>query len=363
MQRRAAIAAALLWLTACAPASPTANPTGSAEESLEPPPSASTPESMGASPTAVGWRQLSIEGSAPAAREDHTWTLTPDGATAYLFGGRDGSTVFGDLWAYDLATDTWRVGDDTGRPPARFGHNAAWVEGIGLVIFAGQAGAAFFGDLWAYDPATNAWSELPTGGASPVARYGSCAAVGPDGRLWISHGFTADGRRFADTWAYDFAVSAWTDETPPADQPVSRCLHGCWWTDDGAFVLYAGQTTGVTALGDRWQLTPGERPGTNAWIQLDPEPRPADRNLYAQARWAAAMLVIGGQGLDGGYLADAWLLADGGDTTLVEVDGAPPGRAGAEMIADPAHSRILLFGGTDADGARDDLWELTIPVS
>ena len=47
-----------------------------------------------------------------------------------------------------------------------------------------------------------------------MARYGTCAAVAPDGRLWISHGFTADGVRFSDTRAYDFATGAWTDETP-----------------------------------------------------------------------------------------------------------------------------------------------------
>ena len=78
-------------------------------------------------------------------------------------------------------------------PAARFGHEAVWVDGIGLVVFAGQNGPNFFNDLWAYEPASATWRQLPSNGAVPVPRYGTCAAVGPDGRLWISHGFTADG--------------------------------------------------------------------------------------------------------------------------------------------------------------------------
>src|SRR5919108_369045 len=142
------------------------------------------------------------------------------------------------------------------------------------------------------------WRQLLATGAVPVPRYGTCAAVGADGRLWISHGFTQDGNRFADTVAYDFASGGWADETPVGDAPGARCLHGCWWTDADRFVLYAGQTTGVTALGDRWELTRGERPGTNTWAQLSGT-APPERNLYAYARVAGATPVAGGAGRPG----------------------------------------------------------------
>jgi len=284
-----------------------------------------------------------------------------DGAVAYLFGGRasDGAAL-GDMWAYDLAADAWTQLHADG-PPARFGHEAVWVDGVGLVIFAGQAGATFYNDLWAYDPGAALWSELPAGGAVPVARYGTCAALGPDGRLWISHGFTAEGNRFADTLAYDFDARAWTDNTPAADRPVARCLHGCWWTDDDRFVLYAGQTTGVTALGDLWQLDPGERPGTAAWSQVTAS-LPPERNLYAKTRIDAATLAFGGQALDSTYLAGLWSFPDGGTGAVsVETTGdEPPGRAGAELIWDAARGRLLLFGGKSDAGALGDLWALPL---
>jgi galactose oxidase-like protein len=278
---------------------------------------------------------------------------------ALLFGGRDGPTVYDDLWAYDLAGDAWtQLAPNGPAPPGRFGHNAVWADGIGLVIFAGQNGSDFYNDLWAYDPTANDWRQLPAIGARPVARYGSCAAVGPDGRLWISHGFTSEGTRFADTRAYDFELGAWTDETPRGNLPVNRCLHACWWTTDGRFVLYGGSTTGLTALADEWMLRAG------AWSQVGDGTPPA-RNLYAAVKIDPRVtLVVGGLALDGGYLDDAWLFDEAQAAPIAfAVKGArPPGRSAAEMIFDATGRRVLLFGGKNDSGTLGDLWELSLPT-
>ena len=323
-------------------ATPMATPTPGQTPRFTPVPSPSA-----APPT---WSELAVAGG-PPAREDHTWTVAEGDAVAYLFGGRDGATVHGDLWAFDLEADQWTAVATDGGPAPRFGHEAVWVEGIGLVVVFGQAGATFFDDVWAFDPVTAAWSQLPSSGEVPLARYGSCAAVAPDGRLWISHGFTSDGTRFADTRAYAFDTGVWADVTPDGEVPVNRCLHGCWWTDAGEFTLYAGQTTGVTALGDRWVLADG------SWSSGDGQ-LPAARNLSARARFDATTLVVGGQGVDGGYLDDGWwLLDDGSDAVPLVAEGQlPPPRAGSEMIVDG--DRVLLFGGRNAEVAFADVWEL-----
>ncbi len=286
-------------------------------------------------------------------------TLAGEGTTALLFGGRDGGTVFGDLWSYDLAADAWTQLEPPPGPAPRFGHEAAWVDGIGLVVFAGQAGPQFFNDLWAYDVESNAWRQLPSSPDAPIPRYGTCAAIGPDNRLWVSHGFTTDGTRFSDTRAYDFPTGTWTDETPASgERPVERCLHACWWTASGDFALYAGQTTGVTALGDRWRLRAG------AWTR-DDGTLPPDRNLYANARVTGGTLIFGGQALDGSYLADAWVLPDDApDAVPLDLGAASvPTRAGATLVADAARERILMFGGRDDTGSHGDTWELVnIPL-
>jgi len=364
MQRRSRLSATVVVLVVTALTACVASPSPIEPEEASASPTAVASASPSAAPTEgpTGWRELSASGAAPAPREDHTWTVDGDGAIAYLFGGRDdsGYGAYGDLWAYDLATDTWRQLD--GGPPARFGHNAAWVPGIGLVIFAGQAETTFFNDLWAYDPDADSWTQLPGNGDRPVPRYGSCAALGPDGRLWISHGFTSEGSRFADTRAYDFATGEWSDETPTGAAPIERCLHACWWTNRDQLTLYAGQTNGVTSLGDRWGLTVGPRPGTNAWQELDQDGSPPSaRNLYAAARWELGTLIFGGQALDGTYLGDAWLLSDDGTHTQVAPGVAgPSSRSGAELVADPGRGRVLLFGGKSGASVFGDLWELTL---
>lgn len=365
MSLRPALLIPGLLLAACTTAVPVSPSPG------EPSGTGSTPQATGspeatATPTAeptpepARWSALDVA-NGPSAREDHSWTLAPDGR-AYLFGGRDGGTVFGDLWAYDLADGSWeQLEPDGSAPRERFGHGAAWVEPIGLVIHAGQVGTTFFDDLWAYDPQSNAWRLLPAPQTRPLARYGSCATLGPDGRFWISHGFTSENARFADTWAYDFTAGAWTEQTPPAERPVNRCLHACWWTAD-QLVLYGGQTTGTNSLGDLWAFDAGERPGTSEWAQLDGSLPPA-RNLYASARLDEATLVFGGQGNDRGYLDDLWLIDDASleASQVVPAGEGPAPRSGAEMVVDPDGGRVLLFGGRDADESFADLWELSLP--
>jgi hypothetical protein len=335
---------------------PTATTAPGTAGTTAPPPSGDVPESG-------TWALLEVGGPVPGAREDQTWTVGEEGSI-YLFGGRDGSKVFGDVWRFDPAAGTWTRdrGQQGVAPAPRFGHEAAWVPGLGLVVWAGQAGATFFDDLWVYEPDGGTWRELPSGGNAPVARYGSCSGIGPDGRLWISHGFTEDGTRFADTRAYDFATGAWVDETPAGDGPFERCLHACWWTADGRFALYGGQTTGTPALGDLWFLAPGaDDAATSTWTEA-PAPEPAARNLAAVARRDPLTVMFGGRGLDGEPLDDTWLFADGGPGFVPLDTGAqaPPARSAAAMVYDAAGERFLLFGGV-GDDAFDDVWELTFP--
>ena len=362
--------AVVLFIAACGgtttpPVSttPSATPTASAP-AAEPSPSASeaaTPEPPRDLPTA--WSLLTPTGDLPAAREDHTWTVDPATGTAYLFGGRDGSTVFGDLFAFDLATHAWRRLDPAGTTPhARFGHEANWVPGVGLVVFAGQASSTeFFGDLWVFDPAQTAWTQLPNTGDAPVPRYGSCSGLAPDGRLWISHGFTKDGNRFFDTKAYDFALQAWIDLTPDGRVPVERCLHACWWTANRTFTLYGGQTTTVAALGDAWSLAPGgaDTPGT--WTPVEGT-LPVERALTAFATYGAVELLFGGRAIDRAYLADAYVVdSSGAFVPLATTGTGPAARASATLISDFARARAILLGGIGSDGAFADIWQLGAP--
>jgi hypothetical protein len=366
--RRLAILAVLVALVAGAcgadarsappPAGPSSTavaPTLSADPGRSPGPATASPLPTPTSPT---WRQVTVDGPSPAGREDHTWTADPATGSIWLFGGRDGGTVFGDLWRYDPAGSAWsRVEPEGPAPDGRFGHTGTWVPGKGLVIWSGQAGSRFFADLWAFDPESNRWAELPARGAVPPARYGSCAALAPDGRLWVSHGFTQDAGRFSDTVAYDFGAGTWADTT--AEGPVIRCLHDCLFTPDGAFLLYAGQTTGAPAIGDLWirPADAGWSPGPAA------EPVPPPRQLYGLASRASAAYVFGGGGADGTKLGDLWRLDLESLTwqALQPTGVAPAARSGSAMAAHAGSGAILMFGGTDGAAGLADVWQLTAP--
>jgi hypothetical protein len=332
------------------------------EPSASPSPSASplvdgSPEVIGQSalPTfkEPAWKKIT-PAKGPAAREDHTWTVDADSRYAYLFGGRDGGKSFDDLWRYDLETDTWEKLLPGGKgPSARFGHSAVWADGFGVVVFAGQRGADFFGDLWGYDPASDKWTLLPANGEVPKKRYGTCMIVGPDGRLWISHGFTFAGR-FDDTRAYNLTRKRWASIAPDGRRPGERCLHDCFRSASGELVLYGGQDNSVRALGDLWVTRPNGK-----WKRED-DPQAKPRRLYAVTEAGDHAWIFGGAGKDDQLLGDLWRVDR---ETLkfkrIEVPGPnPAARAAGTLITDVVGGRLLLFGGK-AQSAKGDVWQLT----
>ena len=343
------------------------------DEAATPPPSPGSPavsplpsESPPASdppPGAALWTRLSPPGPGPSARDGHTWTVDPSSGLAYLFGGRNDKSALGDLWVYDLAADAWRQSHPEGpSPAARFGHVAAWVDGVGLVVFAGQTGSSsLLGDMWAYDPDADHWSELRSPGVRPAARTRSCAAVGTDGRIWISHGASKGSVDLTDTWAYDPAADRWSVETPKGTLPVARSGHRCWWTADGRLALYAGETTDGATLDDLWTLGSPGGPGT-AWRRTDGS-KTIPRSLPAIDGDGDRIVVVGGVGTGGAYLSDivtfdAKTLAA---SAVAQAGEAPAGRSSAALVDDPAAERLLLFGGLDGSGALDELWQLDLP--
>jgi hypothetical protein len=221
-----------------------------------------------------------------------------------------------------------------------------------VVVFAGQRGTDFFDDLWAFDPEAERWKKLPGRGAVPKRRYGSCMVVGPDGRLWISHGFTFAGR-FDDTRAYNLKTERWASIAPQAGRPGERCLHDCFTSLAGELVLYGGQDDGNFALGDLWVM------GRERTWERQPDPRPKPRRLYAVTEAGAYAYVFGGAGADNANLGDLWRVDREtlGFTRVRVGGGAPAPRYAGTLITDSQRGRLLLFGG-QGKIAKADVWEL-----
>jgi hypothetical protein len=331
-------------------------------------PSASANASPSADPSvpaaSVAWAPLTAGGDGPEPRFGHTWVADPSDAAAYLFGGAGASGPLDDLWRYDFGADSWEPrAPDGPSPRARSGHAAVLVDDMGLVVLGGTAGdGAVLDDAWVYSPLSNDWTERSASGDLPPPRTNACAAVAPDGRVWVSHGFGPDGAALDDTWALDPLAWSWTRIGPPEAVPPPRGGHGCWWTIDGRLVLHGGRAEGVV-LGDTWVFD-AAAPGSEdqVWSSVETVGSMAPRSDFGSTLVSDTIVIVAGQGADGQALGDViGLEPDSLTPESFVADGqAPDPRTGTAIVDDPGNERSLLFGGAVDGIATDELWSFDL---
>lgn len=253
------------------------------------------------------WIILAGDESGPRGRWDHNLVYDGWNNRLLLAGGRDESgTVRGDCWSFDLASYTWSELNLSG-PKARFGSAAALSpDGSGFYYFGGQSGNVVFGDLWWFDFATTTWQPVePELGPAPPARTGARGVVDTLGRLVVSHGCNGE-TRYDDTWAFDPSTGEWSDISPPADQrPMARCDHAMTVLPGTGEILLAFGCSGEAGLcprDDHWVFDPVNRSwteltplmATSVNIDTDPDPLPPARTGAAMTTLGDTVLLVGG---------------------------------------------------------------------
>ena len=175
------------------------------DEHAEEPVEVTEPEFSGETGVVV-WEQLNPTSTeTPGIRYEQGMQYSEATNQIYLFGGRDGSQVYNDVWALDFETLAWRqlALNSPTAPPARFSM-AMIVDDAGqnLYISVGHTqGGGNFNDIWKLDLSTEIWEDLtPTAGTPPAERYGTPGGnIG--GNLVLTHGF--GGKRYDDTWQFN----------------------------------------------------------------------------------------------------------------------------------------------------------------
>ena len=140
----------------------------------------------------------------PGCREYHSQGVH-DGKL-YVYGGRAGSSILGDMWAYDIADNYWSKVATSGGPAARYSHVAA-VYGGTMFVYGGVTAEGASGETWGFTFATGTWVNL-TPLTSPSPRYDMVVAV--SGEVMYIYGGKGDAGATGDTWQYSFNLNHWT---------------------------------------------------------------------------------------------------------------------------------------------------------
>ena len=226
------------------------------------------------------WSQVTTAGTPPSARSSAVAGYDAARDRLLVFGGNTSTNGLafvpaGDTFSLDLVSGVWTEIGSVG-PSPRLHHAGVMHEQAGFVVFGGTPGfgGGYFNDTWALDPTTDTWRQLAFGGpTAPLVRFG--AEVFADaGRLIMvmGHDLTDLGNR-NDVWSLDVASGTWS-ELRPGDTLNGRANGPCSFPAD--FTL--------------------------------PEPgAPERREIFAQAQSDTRGFVFGGK-TDCGNINDVWSL-------------------------------------------------------
>ncbi|MCB0190523.1 MAG: hypothetical protein KDJ65_01120 [Anaerolineae bacterium] len=308
----------------------------------------------------VAWQQLNPANAGPGPRYEHAMEYNAATNQIFIFGGRDGSQIYNDTWAFDMNTASWRqlaVNSPTA-PPARFSTVMIIDEaGQNLYVATGHTqGGQNYNDVWRLNLASETWEDVTPAGPAPDPRYG-----GPGGNLSddlvVTHGFGTT--RYDDTWRFDTATNQWQNITPPGQVPLQRCLFAATAALGNSLVVHGGCATpfGDCFLDDAWVLNTD----TNTWREITSDVKPVGRQYHTlvpaiSSQGDLRAIMFGGQDASLAPRNDAWILdVASGNWVLVGPQGAPPARYNHGAVWIPGYG-MILYGGRNDSGALGDMW-------
>lgn len=334
----------------------------------------------------VNWTQR-LPAAAPSAREAHGMAYDEIRQRTVLFGGIVGNINQNtETWEWDGANWSLRA---TSGPPGGQDHVVVWDRQRQRVVeVGGGAVMPWFHTTREWDGTQ--WSIATT--VLPFAAYpGMPAATDP---------VTGSAVVFAEGQRWSFAGAAWvpqaaTPRTPDAgelENPLPMCTdtvrqrvmlysnrEGTWqWSGDnwvlfpasmqpgvryasmafddarGVAVLFGGWTSNGSSSAATWEWNGSQ------WAAASPAASPSPRARTAMAFDAARqrMVLFGGLGPapvmgPAPIYGDTWTY-DG--VTWSQGPAGPGLRTGHTLAYDAVRQEVVLFGGSDYNGALQDTW-------
>jgi len=262
-------------------------------------------------------------------------------------------------------TRFWSERTPSGSPSARAYHPMVW-DGQRVIMFSGYDGT-YKNDLWWYNPGLNTWRQVTPTGSSPTARY--CHSMVWDSvgqRVIMFGGYDSSYNYKNDLWWYDPAsgtTGAWIQMKAQgeAGSPPSRESPSMVW--DGQKVIMFGGFLG-SYKNDLWWYDPASGT-TGAWIQMKAQGAPGSpsarkRHSMVWDPIGNRVIMFGGENALGSK-NDLWWYEPISNTWTQKktgvADGSPPSRYFHSMVWDSVGQRMIMFGGRDASYTnKNDLW-------
>lgn len=215
---------------------------------------------------AMIWSQLQFTNPTPEPRSTHNAVYDPTTHQLLIWSGRLGNVFYNDVWAFDLTEDSWSPLEPNGpKPNPRYGTAAIFDPLAGqLLNFAGFTDEGRFGDTWTFDPATTTWTDLGLT-AHPGRRCLHTASYDPLAHRMIIYGGQRSGA-LGDLWALDLNSYIWTELTPISN-PEGRTFPASVYDEHAQrFIIFGGGGANGLKYGDTWAFDFA----TGAWEEIAP---------------------------------------------------------------------------------------------
>ncbi|MFH0815938.1 MAG: kelch repeat-containing protein [Methanobacteriota archaeon] len=293
--------------------------------------------------------------SVPDARYRHAMCFDDSSDTLVLFGGNVNGVYSSDTWEYSRSSGTWGLITPTGStPPAR--HSAGMVYDTSLqacVLFGGTQVSGYRSDTWLYYSRNNTWLNVTTG-VYPTARSQHSMAYDPSyQRVVMFGGYDGYGYR-TDTWVWLSGTKSWSNVTSGLTPTKRGGAAMTWDTAHGRAILFGGSNG--TSNAQTWAFDTG----SNTWTLRGTGPI-TPRGYAAMAYDPLNDIHVLFGGSYAGYLKDTWTYNYNANLwTPVDTHATPPERYASPMAYDSESGRFLVFGGWNAGGFLNDMWQFSL---
>ena len=288
-------------------------------------------------PRTGGWQQVSTSriGPFPRSHGAVVWS----GSRLIVFGGDSFGTALGDGGEYDPATDSWSFlsGNAFYAPSSRAGPAAVWAAGR-MLVFGGRNGSSYFGDGAAYMPGSG-WTQIM---GSPLAVRAFPISVWTGRRMLVWGGIAGDGiTMLPGGGQYDPVSDTWS---PMSSTNTPSLGAASAWTGSHLLV-WGGAAPGAIPVNTGARFD-GVR---NAWSPMSTVGAPSARQGVAGAWTGSRFVVFGGRGADGTVLSDGGIYDPQTDIWAPLSAVAAPGPRWHHS-ATWTGSELVFFGGNGQDG-------------